>query len=169
MLSKKSEYAIISWTTLAESNNGFFALEYSLNGTDFAQLATINGAGNSTETLQYQYTHDNVISLQSNQVYYKLVQVDLDGDRTPSDIIILNLQPGQDVKIYPVPAKRGQLVTVIGKELQSYTLYNMWGQVVQARDYSSNQTAIAIQTGNLSSGVYLLQTNDGKVVKLVIQ
>ena len=169
MLSKKSEDAIISWTTLSESNNDYFALEYSLNGTDFIQLDTINGAGNSTETLQYQYTHENVISLQSNQVYYKLVQVDLDGDRTPSDIIILNLQPGQDVKIYPVPAKRGQLVTVIGKELQSYTLYNMWGEVVKARDYSSNQTAIAIETSDLPVGVYILQPNVGKAVKLVIQ
>ena len=161
--------AIISWTTLSESNNDYFALEYSLNGTDFDQLATINGAGNSTETLQYQYTHENVSSLQTTQVYYRLVQIDFDGDRKASDIIILNLQQSHDVKIYPVPAKRGQLVTVTGKELQSYTLYNSWGQVVQARDYSSNQTAIAIQTGNLSPGVYLLQTNDGKVVKLVIQ
>jgi len=67
---------IITWQTASESNNDYFTLEHSLDGTTWRTLGTINGAGTSNTPLTYNFNHDK---FSDSFNYYRLSQTDLDG------------------------------------------------------------------------------------------
>lgn len=73
-----NENKIIKWATASEINNHYFSLEKSFDGTTFFSIASIQGAGNSNSVHNYSYI-DSSASMQSI-VYYRLKQVDYDGN-----------------------------------------------------------------------------------------
>lgn len=70
------------WQTASEQNNNYFVIEKSSNGHDWKQVGIVNGAGNSNEILNY-----NLIdySPYPGLSYYRLTQVDFDGNRETFD------------------------------------------------------------------------------------
>jgi len=73
----KGNYNIIDWTTVSESNNDYFTLEYSTDAKDWSTVHTVKGTGTSTITNDYQYRHSNYYDGTS---YYRLSQTDFDGE-----------------------------------------------------------------------------------------
>lgn len=69
--------ALIEWSTASENNCDYFIVEKSINGLDWSYLIKINGHGNSTEKIDYRVV-DN--SLKNGLTYYKLTQIDYDGN-----------------------------------------------------------------------------------------
>ena len=72
----------ISWTTLSESNNNYFAIERSKDNTSFWEIGRVQGSGNCSEMHSYSF-YDRECN--SGLVYYQLVQVDFDGRQTFSE------------------------------------------------------------------------------------
>jgi len=72
----------ISWTTNSEVNNDYFTIEKSYNGTEFSPIGTIDGAGNSSNTINYQF----IDSDKDFSAYYRLKQTDINGEYTYSNI-----------------------------------------------------------------------------------
>lgn len=70
------EYNHLTWSTASETNNDYFNLEKSIDGVIFDNLTTINGAGNSSYQLFYEY---NDYDLTNSIFYYRLKQTDYDG------------------------------------------------------------------------------------------
>lgn len=64
------------WSTLSETNNDYFIIQRSIDGINWENIATINGAGNSNYQLYYEYA-DKYPEIGYN--YYRLVQVDING------------------------------------------------------------------------------------------
>jgi len=102
----KGNYNIIDWTTVSETNNDYFTLEYSTDAKSWSTVHTIKGIGTSTTTNDYQYRHSNYYDGTS---YYRLSQTDFDGETNYFSIVntdnskvgleivkIINLM-GQDV------------------------------------------------------------------------
>lgn len=81
---KEDSYTHIKWTTASERNSDYFILEKSLNGFTFHPLQKIKASTNSTTIRDYDYNDYKEISGIS---YYRLKQVDLDGQSTYSYII----------------------------------------------------------------------------------
>jgi len=77
----------LSWATASESNNEFFTIEKSINGTVFTVVDIVKGAGTSNNVAYYQ-TFDENISEQTT--YYRLKQTDYDGKFTYSNLVITN-------------------------------------------------------------------------------
>ena len=69
----------IYWTTGSERNNDYFILESSIDGLNFNEIAIINGAGNSSSELFYQF--EDYFSTLNEIYYYRLAQVDFDGKK----------------------------------------------------------------------------------------
>lgn len=74
----------LTWTTATEQNNDFFTLERSSDGLYFEPFATVNGAGNSSFTIDYNHLDEDPLSGLS---YYRLKQTDFDGKFSYSDIV----------------------------------------------------------------------------------
>lgn len=69
----------INWATLTETNNDYFTIERSYNGLDFEIITIVNGAGNSNNVLNYEYSD---LSTSDKPTYYRLRQTDFDGKTT---------------------------------------------------------------------------------------
>lgn len=74
----------LRWQTASETNNSYFVILRSFDGVHFEEIGTVAGAGTTTEMHNYEYydTDDN-----NGIVYYKLRQVDYDGNYTDSKVI----------------------------------------------------------------------------------
>jgi hypothetical protein len=72
------ETNIVQWVTATEINNHTFTLERSASLTDFHPLTTVEGAGNSSITINYTWVDDTPLGGIS---YYRLIQTDFDGSQ----------------------------------------------------------------------------------------
>jgi hypothetical protein len=81
----------LSWGTESELNNDYFTIEKSINGSDFTVVGMENGAGTSTQFLQYEMMDNNVEKVIN---YYRLLQTDFDGKYTVSDLISIDNREG---------------------------------------------------------------------------
>jgi len=93
---------IAKWTTATEINNDYFIVQRSKDGSSFEPIGEVKGAGNSNSVLNYElydaqpYTGIN---------YYRLKQVDYNGQFTYSDVVAVRIEKGvNDISLYPNPA-----------------------------------------------------------------
>jgi hypothetical protein len=77
--SKKEDYNVLEWQTASEHNNSHYILERSSTGdyTEKDVISVINGAGNSTQLLDYSFVDKDAPETIN---YYRLTQVDYDGN-----------------------------------------------------------------------------------------
>ncbi len=136
--------ALIEWTTATERNNDYFSLERSDDAINFIEIVRVAGAGNSIEPLDYSYTD---YGIHGGDNYYRLVQVDYDGTRTASEIIVANcIEPevGEpDVQAYPNPFN-DELTVVLdnfGNRAATIEVYDMLGKLIYTEKASAPQNS----------------------------
>lgn len=78
------EYNRLYWSTASETNNDYFLLHRSMDGQNFSLVSKVNGAGTSTTELYYEV---NDYVLYDGISYYRLKQVDINGDEAEFDLI----------------------------------------------------------------------------------
>lgn len=83
---KENNYNNLFWTTASELNNDYFILERSVDAFEWVEIGRINGAGNSTYTLNYNFKDYN---FNFGVNYYRLTQVDYNGQREQFNIIAI--------------------------------------------------------------------------------
>lgn len=79
---------VVEWSTSTETNNDYFTVEHSTNGTTFTELGTVNGAGTSSIVNSYQFLHNEPVP---GTQFYRIRQTDFNGTFDFSDIIVVNL------------------------------------------------------------------------------
>lgn len=91
--SAEENKVILNWETASEINNYGFEVQFAANNdeNDFRTIGFINGKGNSTQSNYYQFVHENV----SGKFYYRLKQVDFNGQFEYSNIIEVETVPAE--------------------------------------------------------------------------
>jgi len=92
--------AVLSWETASELNNDHFTVERSASGIHFEDIATIRGAGTSSEAHQYSYID---LAPFPDKTYYRLRQTDTDGTVAHSSIVRVNTENGSGMKLSLFP------------------------------------------------------------------
>jgi len=148
----------VSWKTVSEINNDYFEVEKSENGTNFYSFAMINGAGNSTSTLNYS-TIDS--SPYSEVTFYRLKQIDFDGSFNYSEIKSVSMNGFNSAFIYPNPASNFiQVESDFNSDGTAiFQVVDIYGKNVLRQELSvqkgHNQNTLLIQ--DLPSGNYFLK------------
>lgn len=107
-LNGKNEVDVF-WTTTTEINNDFFIVERSIDGRLFEEITMVDGAGNSTISINYRALDTSpVIGIN----YYRLKQVDFDGSFTYSDVRAVNLATNERFTVFPNPLNDVLHITV---------------------------------------------------------
>ena len=122
----------LNWTTAAEINNDRFDIERSENGLEWDKLAEVYGQGNSTAEHDYSYYDENA---DCDNCYYRLKQIDFDGNYEYSNAILLVVERKKGFNLYPNPALDEVTVDMPDEEGQ-ITLYNSSGQLLMSLENS---------------------------------
>ncbi len=153
----------INWKTTAELNLVNYQLERSNNGTSFTTIATIPAGKN-----YYTYIDKNTRG-NSDNYFYRLKMVDIDGKFSYSNIVSVKNSLQQTLKLSPNPAKN--IVSIQGLTQPGVlTIFNSSGKQVLSIRTRTNTASVNIST--LASGLYYVRFNDGKnfsYQKLVIE
>ncbi len=159
----------VMWTTATEKNNDYFSLERSDDAINFVEIARIAGAGNSIEPLSYSYTDYGVYG---GDNYYRLVQVDYDGTRTASEIIVTNCveasEEEPEVIAYPNPFNSDLTVELenFGDRPASIEVYDVLGRLVyvEKADAPQNSYQTILHLDGLSNSTYTVRVSTADFV-----
>ena len=170
----EGDKVIIDWATASELNNSHFVVQRSADGKRFEDLDIVIGAGNSTKELSYSFIDDSPLAGIS---YYRLVQVDYDGNTEIFDPVSVKLQTVWQIGAYPNPSTSDEAVTLkITSEEQQYvnleivTLNgNIMWQSTQYIEAGVNRLELP-QQAMPKTGMYILKVSNNlnsQVVKLI--
>ncbi|MBX9852097.1 MAG: T9SS type A sorting domain-containing protein [Cytophagaceae bacterium] len=156
------------WVTQSEENNSHFIIQRSKDKEQWEEIATVQGAGTTTEKTDYIYVDHNP---GAGIFYYRLVQVDFDGTKSNSQIESVSFSETLKFLIYPNPFSENVKIVPAGMiegEIQA-EIFDVTGKLIFSNSYAGNSEEIVL--GNdLSEGMYLLKIkfeNQVQVVKLI--
>jgi hypothetical protein len=152
----------LDWSTASEQDNAFFTIERSVNGNDFAPVAQISGAGNSSSLLHYSY---NDAPNNGSSFYYRLKQTDHNGNSSYSDVVFVSCNSEESgFSIFPNPNAGNEIFIKTGniqEESVTITITNAMGQVVLTKTFNLSGTFSIDFSNALSPGLYTVQMVNG--------
>ena len=98
---KDGASVLLSFATATERDNSHFVIERSGDGRAFEAIGEVRGAGNSQQRHDYTFTDDKPLR---GTNYYRLRQVDLDGEENLGPIIQIELDRISQLTLAPSPA-----------------------------------------------------------------
>ncbi|HKR03688.1 MAG TPA: hypothetical protein VJY62_03560 [Bacteroidia bacterium] len=148
----------LEWITASEINNDYFLIEKSMDGMYFEQVARIKGAGNSTITSNYTFTDKH--GSDSRILYYRLKQVDYNGNSDFSKIVPVTFT-GQKVELVSTYVDHhNQLIKIFIKnnagDHARYKFTDMVGKTISqgSQALTKGVSWITIDGKNLTHGIY---------------
>ena len=144
----------LDWATASEVDNDFFTIERSKDLEVWEVVGKVEGAGFSTETIEYSYWDRKPYHGKS---YYFLRQTDFNGTSTTSEIRPVTIASWQgEIFIHPNPAN--DLITINLPEDEQFkvAIHNSLGQQLQI-PIKLNDDGIQVDTHQLETGVYFIQ------------
>ncbi|MBG8551963.1 T9SS type A sorting domain-containing protein [Hymenobacter guriensis] len=146
----------LSWTTATEVNNKGFEVQRSADGKTFLTIDFVAGNGSSTNKHEYKSTDKNPLSGTS---YYRLKQVDLDGQFAYSEVkTVVNGAAGA-LSVYPNPVQNNVTITLpITAQNARVQVLDLAGRVVLTRTLSADGN---LQLSELQRGTYLVRVEQG--------
>ncbi len=150
----------LAWATASESNNRWFTVERSGDALDWEAVATLQGAGNSTQPLEYS-TRD--LAPLAGTSYYRLRQTDHDGRTTFSEARPVVRGMPAPVIIYPNPA-RGPFSVMLDpmEEDATVELVDMDGRVLWQRTSAGAGTRVLVDMAELPAAMYMVRIASGQ-------
>ena len=159
----KSNSVQLNWSTAQEENLSAYIVEKSTDAINWQTLSTVKATGNSNSNKEYNITDPNAAPVN----YYRLKQVDMNGNFTYSQVI--RIRNGAidktGIKLYPNPAINTATITINSENKQPahIKLYNRFGvQLLHLQRPliagSNNIPVPGIQT--LMAGAYIISVED---------
>ncbi len=105
---------LLEWTTASETDNDFFTVQSSSDGSSFSDLGTVDGAGTSSSQHDYQFIDEAPFP---GTTYYRLMQTDVNLQRTWSNIISVSREQSGVFNLVPNPTLNGQFSVVLDPSL----------------------------------------------------
>lgn len=150
----------LSWETAWEENNKHFVIQRSKDGKTFVEIGQLPGANYSNEGSVYSFVDQNPAA---GENYYRLKQVDYDGDFSYSTIISVSFKEEGKWKIYPTIFSSFINVEYTGEQIPKATIlvHDLYGRLVYQNPWERDQMKHELMLDHLPAGMYSLQVKDG--------
>ncbi len=172
---QKACQVTVSWSTASELNNSHFNIERSEDGYYFEKIGVVAGSGTSKLT----HVYDFVDPLPLEQNYYRLVQVDYNGEYTTSDVVHQSLECAGTkenigiVTLFPNPVLSGNVdlrFKAQKTEMTALVMSDLYGTVVLRQEIEINPGMNNIDLDLIESlpiGTYVVQVGQ-QVTRLMV-
>lgn len=164
------------WQTVSELNNEKFEIQESADGIIFEKIGTVKGKGTTLQQQQYSFAVENP---KAGLRYYRLKQIDYDGQFEYSKIISLDFDGQDDLigKIYPNPSKPGLVnldYSTQKNEVVTVSVFDRTGRLVlnTIQSISKGDGQLTVDCSTLQNGIYILEIGNEKKAshqKLIIE
>ncbi|WP_235296398.1 T9SS type A sorting domain-containing protein [Portibacter marinus] len=162
---QEDEFALIQWETVTEINNEGFYVEHSIDGKRFNPIAFVDGNGNSSESLTYEFLHRNPAF---GMNFYRLKQVDFNNEYEYSKMLSFNNKRHKD-KLTATFINSSEVLIQGSSDHQTVQLFSLSGALLQKMDKLQGETILNLS--NFPSGIYVLkaynQIGETQIVRLV--
>lgn len=146
----KNSEVYLNWQTASESGSSHFEIQRSHDIKEWEKIGSVQSTGDSQSLINYYFWDRNIPNW--DIIYYRLKQVDTNGDFEYSKNIAIN---GEVKPIFV----RGGTVYYSGESPRQVTIWDMWGRFMG--DLSSGQKKLEV-------GIYFVNIS-GKVYKIAIE
>ncbi|WP_337864816.1 S8 family serine peptidase [Ignavibacterium sp.] len=164
----------LNWITATETNNFGFEIQKRYENEQYQKIAFIPGSGTSTNRVSYSFADTDI---KSDKIYYRLKQIDFNGDESFSPEVLVDVQSPEDFILYqnyPNPFNPSTKISFTipsgVNNLVTLKLYDILGNEVAVliEDFiESGRHEIEFNAENLSSGMYLLKLKSGSFQKQI--
>ncbi|MCH6232696.1 hypothetical protein [Cognataquiflexum rubidum] len=175
--SKESNAALLSWATSKEWENSRFEIERSVGGiSDFVKVGEVQGMGWKDSITEYEYTDRNLPLIGGN-IYYRLKQVDLNGEYSLSKVMSVKIDGVQFTegvwRAYPNPTDGSQFRISLLDPAQ-YNQEKITFRIIHPTSISKEVTvqtenemneALAQMVGNIPKGVFVVELRWGQKIE----
>ncbi len=165
---------VLNWSTATELNNQGFEIQRKFEKSDWAAIAFKSGSGTTTEVTNYSF-EDNISEYRQAILYYRLKQIDFNGDYEFSNEVEVSLIPEvfSLEQNYPNPFNPN---TVINYQLPvnsfvTLKVYDLLGNEAATlvnEQKSAGRYEVEFQSTagslQLSSGVYICKLQAGDYI-----
>ncbi len=143
--------ALLEWVTAAEVNTGYFSVERSADGKNFAGTGRVDAAGHASGSPSvYRFAE---VHPAGGTFYYRIRSVDHDGSTDVSGIRAVVIGPGTELVVFPNPS--GGKVSLGGiRGAGVVKVYDPTGRIT--REQAVSPQAAYVDLSGLPSGLYLL-------------
>lgn len=154
----------LNWTITNEHNNKGFTIERKSEKADWEEIGWVDGQGSQVTIARYQYTDELPFVANPATLYYRLKQLDLDGQFMYSRVISVSPEDMGDVSVLPYPnpfskefslAVQADADGVMKTEIIDYSGKLVWSKEL-AIVKGANQLNID-ETMELKPGVYIVK------------
>lgn len=145
----------LKWITISENNNDYFRIERSMNGIDFNEYGSIKGAGTSNKMLHYEFFDEQPVPGKVN--YYRLKQVDFNGDFRNSQTVAVDLdKAAKSIKVRSDFKNQQISVNFENSRNEKLTcnLLDVTGRFLNS--LSVNNDEIIFKMGGFPHGIYFI-------------
>ncbi len=156
------KHAILNWK-VQEQAVARYEIEKSINSFQFSKIGVLNSKGEGVNS--YSFMESMVLS---GEGYYKIKQIDKNGNYTYSRIVKLFANENPLLSIFPNPAN-DKVTLLVDKALlnKKIVLTDLCGKPLQV--LTINELSLNIKIGNYANGVYILNFEDGTRRKILKQ
>lgn len=149
----------LNWSTASETNNAYFEIErcayFDHLSTDaiWETVGKIKGNGNSNKVSKYQFT-DNLQGSVKTNLFYRIKQVDIDGDIQYSKILTLDLSKkiNENSVVYPNPFNNQIMIQT--HESLNVKVFDIRGNIIIKQHILPGEF---ITTDCVGSGIYFME------------
>ncbi len=168
----KRNRVVVKWETVSEVNVNYFMVEKSTDGQHYMNAGLVFANGNAYGKTAYSMT-DDLNTLQSGVLYYRLRSVDIDGKSQLSEVRIIRIVKQNDngisIVTYPNPVTNELRITNPASWQNKqviYELFNENGSVVKRTTTGNSSQTETMHVSNLSPGFYILKaTANGELAQ----
>ena len=173
---QQDDHVKLNWSTSMEINCSKYIIERSKDGKIFNQISTVAGSG-TTSIMHFYSSLDDVSSVSSSIVYYRLKQLDIDGKGNYSKVIAVKVKKGNtEMSISPNPFNSYLNINMEwnSNELITAKVINTQGMEVISKKIEMTKGLNYITISELSklpAGNYFIQfiSSDKKITKRIIK
>lgn len=158
----------LKWTTSSEKNNQYFLLSRSSDGKTFQQIAK-KFPNNANSNAKQVYAAEDKTPFHG-QNYYKLEQVDLNGDVNLVDVKPISFAYPTSVTAYPNPSSSHANISFEANKFNRIVVYNLMGKAMINEVLKFGTTAFRLDLSSYQSGQYFVElagANERSVTTLV--
>ena len=151
----------LEFVVASQINNDYFSIFRSQNTTEWSAVGEIEGAGNTSTQMTYNWVDENPMS---GYNYYRLVQTDYDGTSEGFDPIAVRCEsaPVDGYSVYPNPANEVLNIDLKLEHNQgddvSIEVIDINGKIIQLQQVQLTRgyNHLEVDLSEIPSGIYMI-------------